>query len=517
MSGSPIKSSPLSLIGNFVRRHQVLVLSALVSLLLGLIYLSVASARLTNANFGSDAGDFLSALLTQGIPHPTGYPTFLVLGRLFQYIPLSTPVFRLTLFSLSSAALAAGLLTGWMAFVLPVNTPLRLVAAAVSGIAWGVAPLVFSQAVIVEVHGLQCLVIVLVLWWLTLNLQADPGRYTGWILGLAFLVGLGCGNHTTIALLAPAAIIILAWVSWRTRRWKLLVGQLALLLVGMLVYLYLPLQARSYPPVNWGNPQTLSGFIWEVTASPYRLLVFRTEPTVLMERITSIAALLLDQFGAVALVAGVIGLFHSSILSRGVRWLLVWTFVIYFAFAIGYNTQDLVSYLLPAVMVFAIWVGLAIPALAAISWKRFPLGILLVVVLAISLGMRIPGTRTRVDPRSQDQPAVYAEQILQDAPQNAIIRTTTDQDTFPLWYYHFGLGERPDLRILVMPLTQFVWYQETLVHTYPDLSYPPLYEEDTPDTDWGKQVLAMNPGRPVCSTNLSSETETGIAYQCTSP
>ncbi len=69
------------------------------------------------------------------------------------------------------------------------------------------------------------------------------------------------------------------------------------------------------------------------------------------------------------------------------------------------------------------------------------MGWLLIGILALSICLRIPGTRTRLDPRSQDQPAVYAEQFLQDAPQDAIVYTSTDQDSFPLWYYHFGLHE----------------------------------------------------------------------------
>ena len=106
---------------------------------------------------------------------------------------------------------------------------------------------------------------------------------------------------------------------------------------------------------------------------------------------------------------------------------------------------------------------------------------------------------------------------LRDAPPQAIVNTTTDQDTFPLWYYHFGLQLRPDLRIVVMPLTQFVWYQETLVHTYTDLKFPPLYTEDQPNTDWGKQIEVLNPDRPVCTTQVTAKSDTGVAYQCSNP
>jgi hypothetical protein len=477
----------------------------------------VAPSRLTNANFGSDGGDLLAAILTRGIPHPTGYPTYILLGILFQLVPLSTPVFRGVLESLIPAALGAGLLTSWMGFATGSKSAAHLSAAVVTGSAWGVAPLLFSQAVIVDVHGLQSLIVVLVLWWITLNLQAGSKSNTKWVLGLSFLVGLGCGNHVTIVLLAPVALIALIYSFHNTGSWELILAQLSLVLAGLLVYVSLPLRAQAYPPVNWGNPQTWAGFLWEVTGNPYHGLLFSAQTPALWERIRSISNLILDQFGILGLVAGVIGAIQYSFPTKWLRWILVWIFIAYFVFAIGYNTLDSVAYMLPAILVFAIWIGLALLSLWQLNLKRVPIGMLLIAFLIISIGLRIPATRLRLDARLQDQPARYGEQFLQAVPPNAIVNTTTDQDTFPLWYYHFGLHERPDLRIVVLPLTQFVWYQQTLVHTYPDLEFPTLYAQDLPNTDWGQQIQRLNPGRAVCNTRLSAETETGVVYQCTSP
>jgi len=501
----------------FSNEHAVFILSGLVSLSLGILYLSIAATRLTSANFGGDAGDYLAAILTRGIPHPTGYPTYILLGILFQYFPFNTPVFRGVLESLIPAALAAGLLTGWVGFVTGSKSAPNLGAAVVTGIAWGVTPLLLSQAVIVEVHGLQTLMVVLALWWITLNLKDNAGAYKKWILGLSFLIGLGCGNHITIALFAPVVLFVMIYSIRHSGSWKMVLAQLFLMQAGLLVYLYLPLRAHAYPPINWGNPQTWQGFLWEVTGNPYRGLIFGAKSPIFWERIRSISNLLMDQFGPLGLVAGVIGAIQYSFPIKGLRWILVWSFVAYFAFAIGYNTLDSVGYLLSAVMVFAIWIGLVLPSLWPLNWKGVPIGMLLIALLILSICLRIPGTRLRLHPRTQDQPADYAEQFLKEAPLNAIVETTTDGDSFPLWYYHFGLHERPDLHIVVLPLTQFVWYQETLVHTYPDLEFPALYTKDIPNTDWGKQIKGLNPELPVCNTRLSTETETGIASECTSP
>lgn len=504
-------------IRNFLNHNTGSIIPALVTFIVAFLYLSIAPTRLTSANFGGDAGDFLSAILTRGIPHPTGYPTYTILGILFQYLPVSTPVFRGVLGSLIPASLAAGLLTAWVLFVCGEKTALYLSAAAIAGLAWGTAPLLFSQAVIVEVHGLQSLFMVLTLWWITFNLRPDSQNYVGWILGLSLLVGLGFGNHILGALLLPAAL--LAWIIFvkRTGSWALVLVQLVMILVGLLVYIYLPLSARGYSPVNWGNPQTWSGFLWEVTGNPYRGLLFGAAVPVVWERIRSVSSLLMDQFGPLGLVAGAIGAIQFSFPIKWLRWILVWSFIVYFIVAIGYNTLDSVGYLLPAVMVYAIWIGLAVVSLWSLNWKRIPVGIILIVLLVVFMGIRIPGTRDRLDPRLQDEPARFAEQLLKDAPRDAIVFTTTDGDTFPLWYYHFGLHARSDLRVVVRSLTQFVWYQQTLEHTYPDLEYPPNYNQDRPDIAWGEQLSSLNPDRPVCDTQLNADSETGISYQCSSP
>ncbi len=491
-------------------------LCGLVMLCTAISYISIASTRLTNANYGSDGGDFLAAVLTQGIPHPTGYPTYVLLGSLFQFLPVSTPVFRAVLESLLPAAISAGLLAGWIVYIMGSKETSTLLAAFIAGTAWGIAPLLFSQAVIIEVHGLQSLFVVIVLWWVTLNLTHLSKKNTGWVLCLSVVVGLGLGNHLILVLFAPVAVLALYYMVHQSKSWKLLVAELGLAIMGTFVYIYLPIRAHAYPAVNWGNPQTLAGFFWEISANPYQGLVFSASKIAILERLRSIASLLLDQFGALGLVAGVIGVTLYSFKIKWLRWILVWIFLAYLAFAIGYNAEDSVGYLLPAIMMFAVWIGLAIPSIYSLSWKKIPIGFVIIAVLAISIWIKAPATRARIDPRFQDQPARYAEQLLQEAPANAIVYTSTDQDSFPLWYYHFGLHERPDIRVIVLPLTQFVWYQQTIVSVYPDLIYPTLYTQDLPNADWGREITRLNPGHPVCNTRLTPDSSTGISFQCSS-
>ena len=67
--------------------------------LLLVIYIRTLAPGLTWANGGSDGGDLIAAAATRGIPHPTGYPLYLLLARLFQLLPVGSLAYRTNLMS----------------------------------------------------------------------------------------------------------------------------------------------------------------------------------------------------------------------------------------------------------------------------------------------------------------------------------------------------------------------------------------------------------------------------------
>jgi hypothetical protein len=227
--------------------------------LLGTAYARTLAPSITWANDGADSGDLVAAAATLGVAHPTGYPTYLLLARLFQFLPIGDLALRVNLLSAAAAALAAlsvyalvtrlavaeppalvqnqetfsanhqdtktpsiafkALMTWCLGGSFPRasleialerrggedtkmrgSSPRRLVAAA-AALALGLSPIFWSQAVIAEVYTLHALFAGLILLWI---LQALRGVVRdGWIGRLqAVAVGLALGNHVTIAPLA---------------------------------------------------------------------------------------------------------------------------------------------------------------------------------------------------------------------------------------------------------------------------------------------------------------------------
>jgi hypothetical protein len=488
-----------------MRRAEIIIKvlpPGILAFLLMAVYLSTMATGLTWANSGTDGGDLIAAAATGGIAHPTGYPVYLLLAGLFQLLPVGSLAFRTNLMSAFVTASAAVLVYGLVIrSISPTKSHRYWLAGLASGFAFGLAPLIWSQAIITEVYALHSLFVALLLY---LSMHPITARFTqrrqDCLVGLTF--GLSMGNHVTTILLLPVlilAVIIRKPGPVQGKHWAdslqvdghSLIRKLAWLAIGLLVYLTLPLRALSHPPVNWGNPVNFSGFLWLVSGSMYQRLLLGTTLLPIWERFRTIAALLLDQFGIIGLTAGLTGLI---ILFRPNRLYIsmLWVMVVSLIFAIGYSTSDAYLYLIPAFLCFAVWIGMGVGGLVDKFPERFHgIGSIVALFLIMTLMSQAWNHRSQVD-ASHDQRAEYfGRDVLLLAPEKAIVFAKGDEAVFTLWYFQYALGNRSDLAIVATDLLQYKWYLETLHTTYPNLNLPDPFPFTT-------TVVVANPGRSIC-------------------
>jgi len=443
----------LQMVRNFIKKlSNRMVISFVVCLIVFLLYFVLLPSDYTDANNGADGGDLLAAILTDGIPHPTGYPTYLIFGKLFQLIPLGTPYYRGALLSLLFSSLTAGLISYYFCFARndENNAAVGAIAAFAVGISFGTSPSVWSQGVIVEVYGLESFFMVCAIFWLKLILRGDvSGRNDIGLTFLSLVIGLGIGNHVMILLMVPLALF--AYYSAYKKGvniWKLLKYSCLVITSAVVVYTTLPIRARQFPPINWGNPQNMKNFIWLISGQLYHGLAFGLPTADILPRIGAYAKFLLEQFGILGFFIGILGAAKTDATGK-MKWAYFWIIFIYSIFSILYLTNDSMVYLIPALIVFSIWIGEGLMDL----WKGLEinpfLGKVLVALFFILLLIRIPGIIEEIDPREDNAARLYAEQCLNILPQDAILLTEEDPDTFPIWYYHFGLGQRADIRVIV--------------------------------------------------------------------
>lgn len=468
-------------------------------LFLGVIYALTLAPGLTWANSSTDGGDLIAAAATGGVAHPTGYPTWFLLARLFQLLPFGSLAFRTNLLS-AVAALAAALFVYLLIqrALASLGETIRCFSALVGALAWGLSPLIWSQAVVTEVYALHAFFMALLLYLFYLDALHRIARPASdrWI-GLLF--GLGLGNHLTTLFLLPVLFVtvFLRRRSVASGRWFFLFNghslarRFAWLALGSLVYLSLPIRALTNPPVNWGDPRTLADILWLVSGRLYAGYFFTLDGGAILPRLQAQAALLLDQFGALGLfvsLAGLILFFRRS----PIYFALIWLTLVSIVFALGYASADAYLYLIPAFLSFSIWLGFGLAGLLSrflVRWRGTVPVLSLVLLLALLFHA---GTNWQDVDASQDGRAeAFIQDVISSVPEDAILFANGDQAVFSLWYAQYAIGEREDVVIIASDLLQFPWYARTLRSTYPQLSLPVDYP--FPET-----VVVNNPGHPVC-------------------
>jgi len=172
------------------------------------IYLLTLAPGLTWAHDSADGGELAAAARILGIPHPPGYPTYVLLAHLFTLLPAGEVATRTNLLSAVCAATAAAVLTHSLAR--------RGRPAAVSaGLALALSPLLWSQATVTEVHALNGLFTVLLLAAATSGRAGRMAATLAAVVGLAW--GLSLGNHPTALFCVPLVIHALCRGTGRQR------------------------------------------------------------------------------------------------------------------------------------------------------------------------------------------------------------------------------------------------------------------------------------------------------------
>ena len=474
-----------------LRKHVPSLAAGLVALAALALYALTVAPGLTLAHGGTDGAELAVAVHTRGVPHPSGYPTYVLLAQVFRALPWGDLAGRLNLFSTLAAALAAGTLALAAAGLSPGeegHLP-AVVAALTAGLSLAVSGLFWSQALITEVYALHTLFITVVLWLL---LRWRQRRGSGLLLaGLA--LGLGLGNHLSLLFMLPGMILFL-WLSRRRLRGRDIGLAGGLFLAGLTVYLYLPLRAAADPWLNWGDPRDWTNFWTHVSGEAYQGLLFRVPWPQVAQRLAAAAGFLLRDMAPWGVLLGLGGAF---VLGRRDRPCLLLTALpagLGLLLALSYGGADSHVHLLPLYLTGTLWAGVAAGTLTAALGRRLGkkaawvalLLPLLSLVLAVWYG---PTWSLRADPG----PLPRYEVLWTTLPDQALLLSDRDEHTFPLWYAQQVEGERLDLAVVDVRLLEWTWYRRQLPRRCPDLAVPAEGAEE-----WGLAgLLEANPSRPA--------------------
>lgn len=425
--------------------------------------LAVYWRTLAPGALGGDAGELQFVPYILSLPHPTGTPLYVLLGKLWSLLPLGPSVaWRMNLLAAVSAALAVVVV--YRIVIHWGHGPLPGLAAALT---LGFGATFWEQATLADKYAFNALMVAGVL---ALALHWGATRSPRTLHALAFAYGLSLAHHRTMILFAPP-LLGYVWALegnalWRDGR-RLL--RLALLFLAPLsLYLYLPwAAARGLPPGTW-QPQGLHGWFAYLFDTGRTGLVY-IDMSTLGERMAFYGRTLWSDFGGVGVALGLYGLAMQLRRRRADALLLLAGFVLQAFLALNHHVPRHWVYFIPSFLIFALWVGEGLAALPAwtlgrsprVPWSTRAPALLIVIVVLVWALVPWPGRYRALreahlgagtlDPWRQTLKTGHmADRLglaLADVATDAVIVADWEQAT-PLWYYQQVEGLRPDVTIL---------------------------------------------------------------------
>lgn len=446
----------------------------LVVVALGPVYLLTMSQAVGAA----DAFEFQVVAPQLGIAHPTGYPLYLLLGKLFSLLPFGTMAWRINLASAVYAVLAAAVV-----FRLGLRLLGRPLAALAGAVILGLLPIYWSQAIIAEVYTLHALIVVSALLLMLRLIDARHAASDGTVRGgnpgdlrhaagdrktmvaLAFLLGLGLTNHlTTVFLLPPAALAIALnlWPHYKRKRPDISRRRSLLPLAFQLLLAFaLPLLLYAYLPLRWaainGEPMGIDRFIDWVVAGRFQGALqweaWLRDPA----RRQIVARLFLDAWGWLYLVLAAAGLVWLFARQWRAALVLLVTAVGFTFYALNYYVPDLAVFLIPAHVVVAIWVAVGLAALVDLVGLLHPAPKLKTITSLLFLLTVLPAFLTAatrwsaIDQSGRDGGETWARGVLALPLARRAAVLADSEKIAPLYYLQQTEQLRPDLDIMVLP------------------------------------------------------------------
>lgn len=534
------------------------------------ILLAIYVATLSPTTAFWDTSEYIAAAKVLGIPHPPGNPLFTTLAHTWGLIPWSADyAVRINLFAAVTSAAGAGLwflvAERWMRAIVPVRWA-RYAAAFAGVLAAGTAWTVWNQSVVNEkVYTVSMFSVALVVWLAVHWGDAEPGPTRDrWLILIGYILALTSTNHLMGVLGAPAVAIYVLWTEprivfkpwapllgwflllavsnhlpdlarpgadatnllvtvvtasliayalWRSPRDPLVYLAIGAVIVGIsLNYVFLPIRAGQYPPINEGEPigflsQALSDVLNRVQYGKPSLFdrqaPFYYQMATFLQyfgwqwardwgKLSTVATFLFTFLG----IAGLVGLWRTdrraALAAVALLATLSVALVFYMNFKYGYSIAPQLGFgsngpprevrerdyfFLGAFSVWGISAGLGIGVVmrwiadftsragtAPARWAAAS------PVLALAL-IPLFGNRLTASRAHETMARDLAVDMLESVAPYGILITAGDNDTFPLWFAQEVLGVRQDVTLANLSLMNTDWHLRQ------------LRRRDTPDFD----------------------------------
>src|SRR6266545_4989427 len=430
-----------------------------------------------------DASEYIAAAHALGIPHPPGNPFFVIVAHVWGLLPVASDYARrINFLAAVTSATSAGLwfLIGerWLRSIVA-HDGWRRVAAAAGAVVGATMFTVWNQAVANEkVYTISVLSIALILW-LTLRWADQPAesRNDNLLVLIVYLLALTATNQLMGLLVAPAVLVYVLLTDPRALlRPRFLIAAGLVAVVGLSVNLFIPIRAHLDPYMNQGDaftwPALRSVLAREQFAKPsvfdnpmyppgpenpgrsivligqqflnywqYFTWQFGRDWSALAQRLLAGLFLLLgiagarrhwqaDRRSALAMTALVLTLTVALVFYLNFKWGFSQPYT-----GLEHEVRERDYFFIASFAVWGVWVGIGLAAIAEALVARLPrAGWRFAAPVFLIALIPLVGNRLTASRAGETVARDYARDLLESVDPYALIITSGDNDTFPLWH-----------------------------------------------------------------------------------
>ncbi len=432
-----------------------------------------------------DSAELTAAVLTGGVPHPPGFPLFLILARIWVTVMPLDPSGGLNLFSSFFAALGLSL---WFVVIarilkeLTANTNQTTVYlfSLISTLVMGISLTYGIQGTRLEVYSLNfaCFAVLVLMAFK----MASAGPVSNWRCYVFFaLIGLAMGAHYLTIALAIPGILLMVYLS-RTMNLRRIASGAALAFFIMIPqYFIIYYLAQSQPLLNWGDPSSLRSLYNYIFIQEFTISVSSFSPGHIIENLSFVISLLANQMGIPGLILSVWGFIHlvrekPTIAVPLAVILFMNSFSVILAEEFFLENYDLQGYLMISLAIVTLLTAAGLLRMymtMAAFFKRsesyYPRNLALISSLVIAvLIFAYPVKRNifSADLSFVKGAREYAGQFIEDAPEDAVIITSYYNTYFCLLAYNAGNGPQNKHSILNVYNWDHEWGKEEINSRY---------------------------------------------------
>lgn len=447
-----------------LKNNQIL-LFFLVFISVFIIYLTTLAPTVTFI----DSGELITCCKFFYIPHPTGYPLYIILNQMFIILSPLNVALTVNIFSALTAALAASFIS------LIVSKKMGFIPAIISALIFSFHPIVWDIANVAEVYALSALLICFYLFLIYINLN----RY---ILLIFFLSGLFLGNHLfAISVIIPVFLILLKEYNKKEKR--LFPIPFILALFGISIYLILYFRSFSSPFLDWGGVSRGLPYLFKhISGKQYQVWMFSQGLSGIVKNLTYLLSLLFKNIFSPLYILSIPGAFYLYKKNKKFFFILIFSIIINLFNSSLYEIPDISSYLIPTIISLSILSGFGIIIISKkLNFKFFPLLLLIITILPILFYYN------KFNKQQLYLPEDNAKAILNFLPDSAVFFNNAPgaiswDEVSPIIYLQEVVNYRKDVLVIDKELLRRSWYIKSLNKNNPDLSL-----------SWAKEIAEYLP------------------------